>query len=386
MNELTEPTGADEALYAALLKADRSESLGAAAAGIAQELNEALTKILGGLSLAKTGDSGEALASAESACLAARELTRRLLTLAKGGDGAQQAVPVRELLADAVRIAGAGSSFEITIEAADAVDQVQADPARLSQAFQNLIRNACEAMPPPPHRGRVQLRAANATLSEGQVAGLLPGDYVEFEVRDNGFGIPPENLEKIWEPFFTTKKHGAGLGLPTALAIARRSGGQIGVDSDLGVGSVFTVFLPRARAAESVEGRRASSERFRTGRVLVMDDDPDIRAVTAAMLERLDYKFDLARNGEEAIEFYRRYFDIGRPYDTVLLDLTVVGGMGGEETFARLRAIDPDLRAIATGGGGEQLLRDCLARGFCGRLGKPYRLAELGEVLQSVLG
>ena len=376
----------DDALYSALMKADRSESLGPLAARLAEELNELLTRILGSVASVPDRTDGDPLSQAESACLAAREVTRRLQQLASGGDGTRTQVAARDLLAEAAKTAAAASTAEITIDVADGTDAVWVDSAQISQAFRNLLRNSLEALSPAPRRPRVQLRAANTVLPEGRVSGLPGGDYVEFEVRDNGCGIPAENIEKIWEPFFTTRKHGAGLGLPAALAAVRRHGGQIGVDSEVGVGTVFTLFLPRARPPGMLRAQPAPSARFRTGRILVVDDDVQIRTITGTMLDRLEYKFDLAPNGAEALASYRRYLDIGRPYDVVLLDL-ILPGESGEQVFGQLRAIDPDARVIGmSGGNAEELAPRCLALGFCGWLAKPYRLSELGQTLQAVIG
>jgi two-component system cell cycle sensor histidine kinase/response regulator CckA len=380
------PPASDEALYAALVKADRSEALVPQVAGLAHGLNDLLTRILSGVTLARQQGAGESLAQAEEACLAAREITRQMLTLGRAGPSATAAVAPQDLLDEAAKMAGTGIAAEITVTLPPGIPTVAIDRSLGVQAFQNLVRNAVEALSPTPPRPQIQLRAAAATLAEGQVAGLGPGEYVEFEVRDNGAGISPELLEKIWEPFFTTKKHGAGLGLPTALAIIRRHGGQIGVDTAVGVGSVFTIFLPCSVAAVDVGGVRAPTARFRTGRILVMDDDEHIRTLTGALLEKLDYHCDLARDGADAVVAYKRYFDVGRPYDAVILDLTVARGMGGEEAFVQLRGIDPEVRAIATAAGGADLQSArCLELGFCGWLAKPYRLAELGSALQTVL-
>jgi CheY-like chemotaxis protein len=306
--------------------------------------------------------------------------------LGAGGDGRQSQVAARDLLSAAASVAAAGTAVEVSIATSDPISPLSLDLEQMTQAFRSLIRNSVEAMTPPPRRPQVQLRAANVALAEGQVAGLPAGDYVEFEVRDNGNGIAPENLEKVWEPFFTTRKHGSGLGLSTALAIVRHHGGQIGLDSTVGVGTVVTVFLPSRHPLSAVSARPAPSQRFRTGRILAMDDDPEIRAATGALLQKLEYKFDVSPDGADALAAYRRYFDIGRPYDVVLLDQNVRGGMGGEETLEHLRALDPDIRAIAVvTDSGESVARACLARGFCGCLVKPYRLVELAEALQAVL-
>ena len=210
---------------------------------------------------------------------------------------------------------------------------------------------------------------------------------MEFEVRDNGSGIKPEHLEKIWDPFFTTKKHGTGLGLATVLSIVRKLGGEIGLQSTVGVGTVFSIFLPMADKPVEVQARPAPSLRFGTGRVLFMDDDDQICSLTASMLESLDYKFDIAKTGEDAIMLYKRYLNIGRPYDAVIMDLTVIGGMGSEEAFGVLHDLDPDLRAIVSSGyDNDEMARQYLEMGFCGYLTKPYRVTDLGKVLKAVLG
>ncbi len=370
-----------------LVKANRYESLGLLAGGIANDFNNLLTTILGGLSLAKDSRDPSGLAEAEEACLAAKNLTKQLLTFAKGGTGTLTVCDSKEILEDAVKIASAGSTAEITVQAPAGTGAVKVDRAQVLQVFQNLILNSLQAMPPQPHSPRLQLRAADVHIVEGQIASLPAGEYVEFEVRDNGSGISPENLEKIWDPFFTTKKHGTGLGLSTAMAIVRRFGGEIGLQSTVGVGTVFSVFLPIADQPVDVQARPAPSQRFCTGRVLFMDDDDHICALTAAMLQSLDYKFDIAKNGDDAITFYKRYLNIGRPYDAVIMDLTVVGGLGGEETFRVLRELDPEVRAIvSTGYDDEDMARHYLDMGFCGYLTKPYRVSDLGKVLKAVLG
>lgn len=206
-------------------------------------------------------------------------------------------------------------------------------------------------------------------------------------MRDNGSGIKPEHLAKIFDPFFTTKKTGTGLGLATVLSIVKRHGGQMGLESEVGTGTAFTVFLPQADRPEEIEARRAPSLRFGTGRVLFMDDDAQICELTGGMLESLGYKFDLAKNGEEAIQFYKRYLNIGRPYDVVIMDLTIIGGMGGEQTYKQLRELDPEVRAIiASGYDNDDMARQFYDMGFYGYLPKPYRVSELGKIIRTVLG
>ena len=190
-------------------------------------------------------------------------------------------------------------------------------------------------------------------------------------------------------PVFTTKKTSTGLGLATVLSIVKRHGGQMGVDSEVGTGTAFTVFLPAAEQPEEVEARRAPSFNFaqRTGRVLFMDDDASICTLAVGMLEGLGYKHDIVRNGEEAIQFYKRYLNIGRPYDAVIMDLTIIGGMGGEAAFKHLRELHPEVRAIvASGYDNEDMARQFLELGFLGYLTKPYRMGDLGRILKKILG
>ena len=369
-----------------LIKADRFESLGILAGGIAHDFNNLLTTILGGISLAKDNRDYSRLDDGEEACLAAKGLTKQLLTFAKGGTAVQTVLAPVTVLKEAVRVAAAGVATDVKVEVAPGTGNILGDRAQILQVFQNLMINALQAMP-EGRAGHVSLRAANTTLAEGQLPPLPAGDYVRFHVEDDGSGIPKENLDKIFAAFFTTKKHGTGLGLLTVLNVVRKHGGQIGVESTVGTGTVFTIFLPRAGNPVEVEAHRAPTLRFGTGRILFMDDDEKICVLTAGMLESLDYKFDITKKGEEAIALYKRYLNIGRPYDVVIMDLTIVGGMGGEEAFKKLRELDPDIRAIISSGyDSDEMAKQYLDMGFCGYLTKPYRVGDLGRILKTVLG
>ncbi len=370
-----------------IIRANRFDSLGQLAGGIAHDFNNLLTTILGGISTAKDNRDYTKLEDAESACLAARLLTRQLLTFAKGGSSAaQQVVGTAEILQDAVRIAAAGTTAVVTVEAPEGISPIQVDRGQILQVFQNLIINALQAMP-EVHKGRVALRASNVSLAENEVPPLAPGDYVQVEVQDNGSGIPLEHIEKIFEPFYTTKKQGTGLGLATVLQIVRTHGGQIGVDSVVGTGTTFTLFFPQADRPVDTAPRLAPALRFGTGRILFLDDDPKICELTAGMLTALEYTHDVVRTGEDAIACYRRYLNVGRPYDAVILDLNVVGGMGGEECFKKLRDLHPEVRAIVNSGyDSEEMARRYLDMGFVGYIAKPYRVGDLGRAIKAALG
>ena len=370
-----------------LIRANRFDSLGQLAGGIAHDFNNLLTTILGAISLAKESRDYSGLGDAEKACFTAKALTKQLLTFAKGSAAnAHQVLTPAELLRDAVRVAAAGSMVEITLEVDEDSGPIKVDRGQMLQVFQNLIINAIQAMP-DPSEGVIVLRAVNLELGPDELPPLHAGKYVQVDVQDNGSGIPADVIERIFDPFFTTKKHGTGLGLATVLSIVRAHGGQIGVDSTVGSGTTFTVFLPVTDEAVATEAQRAPALRFGTGRVLLMDDDPKICEFTGTMLGSLDYTYDVARNGEEALALYRRYFNVNRPYDVVIMDLTIIGGMGGEETFKALKEIDPDVRAIISSGyDNDDMAKRFLEMGFCGYLTKPYRVGDLGRILKTVLG
>ena len=370
-----------------LVRANRFESLGQLAGGIAHDFNNLLTTILGGISLAKDVHDGSGLKNSEEACEAAKRLSRQLLTFARGGSGVRQVVKPADILAEAQRLAAAGSTVKIETTIAEETGTVCVDRAQMLQVFQNLIINAIQAM--PTGQGQIWISAANVALTENQVAPLPAGHYVQIAVQDNGSGIRPEHLGKIFEPFFTTKKNGTGLGLATVLSIVKRHGGQMGVDSEVGRGTAFTVFLPVADLPEAVEVRPPPAYNYatQTGRILFMDDDEQIRLITKSMIESLEYKCDLAKDGEEAVQLYKRYLNIGRPYDIVIMDLTIIGGMGGEQTFKVLRDLHPQVRAvIASGYDNDEMRRQFLDMGFHGYVTKPYRVGEVGRIIRKVLG
>ncbi len=368
-----------------LIRSNRFETLGLLAGGIAHDFNNLLTTILGGISIAHDAKDYSQLEDAEKGCIAAKALTRQLLALARGGADLRQILNPGDILTESVRLAAVGTPVKVESQIADDLHMIHADKAEIIRVFQNLIINSIQAM--PNSSGNVWVRAYNSTLREGDVPPLAAGDYVHFEVQDNGAGIPPEHLQKIFEPFFTTKKTGTGLGLATVISIVKTHGGQIGVTSTVGTGTTFSIFLPRADQPVAEIQREAPTLRFGTGRILVMDDEEKILHLTGIMLENLGYKFDVARNGKEALALYQRYLNVSRPYDCVILDLTIVGGMGGEETYRELKKLNPELRAIISSGyDSEEMMRRYLDMGFSGYLSKPFRVGELGKILKKVLG
>ena len=361
--------------------------MGQLAGGIAHDFNNLLTTILGAVSIAKENRDYGKLDDAETACMAAKTLTRQLLHFSKGSAaGNFSIVRPADVVRDAIRVAASGSSVLIKAELDDEAGPIEADRGQIIQVFQNLIINARQAMEDQA-KGIITLRNRIVTFTEGQLSGLAGGDYVQIEVEDNGSGIPEDKIDRIFEPFFTTKKTGTGLGLATVLSIVRKHGGQLGVKSVVGTGTPFTVFLPVTEKSLEVTVRRPPSLRFGTGRILILDDDKQLCAITKAMLESLDYTVDVTHRGEDTLTFYRRYHAVDRPYDAVFLDLTIVGGMGGEEAFRNLQELDSDVRAIVCSGyDDEEMARHFLDAGFCGYLTKPYRVGDLSKMLKTVIG
>ncbi|MEJ5366568.1 MAG: PAS domain S-box protein, partial [Desulfosoma sp.] len=314
------------------LRAQKLESLGLLAGGIAHDFNNILTGILGHISLikhaAKTGAPlVDRLEHVEKACLRAQELTRQLLTFAKGGAPIKKTGSLQDLIRDCTEFSLRGTPCRCRFDLAEDLWLVDYDAAQMSQVIQNLVINAHQAM---PHGGVVTVSAHNVLLDEGADPPLPPGRYVRVSVRDQGVGIPREHLDAVFDPYFTTKKDGSGLGLPTAYSIVKRHDGHITVRSTPGKGTEMVFYLPASetdgtqRAAEDVDGPLAGS-----GRLLLMDDDPIVREVLTAMLQQLGFETEEAHEGTEALRRFEKALAEGHPFAAVILDLTVPGGVGG---------------------------------------------------------
>ena len=371
-----------------LSKAHKLETVGVLAGGIAHDFNNMLTAIWGYLSLAKaavrsSSEATELLVEAEKAAARARDLTQQLLTFSRGGAPVRRALPLEPLLRDSAGFALSGSNVTCEISLPDTLWPVEADEGQLHQVINNLVLNAVQSM---PQGGRIRIAARN--VRAGSVEGLkLPGrDYVMFSVRDEGIGIPAEHLGKIFDPYFTTKQRGSGLGLSISYSIVKKHDGMIRADSTLGEGTTFSVYLPAAEEAASQDAPGEREPPRGTGRILLMDDDDDVRAVAGRMLEHFGYGVVPARDGEEALALYAAAKGDGTPFDAAVMDLTISGGMGGKEAMERLRALDPSARAIASSGySNDPVAADYAAYGFSGFVPKPYRIEQLTAELARIL-
>jgi PAS domain S-box-containing protein len=368
-------------------RAQKLESVGVLAGGIAHDFNNLLTGIMGNISLAQLGlppegTAAETLADAEKAALQARELTQQLLTFSRGGKPIKQTLAVGGLLANAAQFTVRGSNVRTELTVAPDLWTVEADQGQIGQVFHNLILNACQSM---PGGGTVRLAAANLSVAEGDEAAVPAGNYVRVTVEDRGPGIPAENLMKIFDPFFSTKTGGTGLGLAVVYSVVKKHGGHVEVASTPGEGATFRVLLPAS--AKPAAGAAPQAEALAgRGRILLMDDEPVVRQVVSRILTTLGYEVRAVADGAAAVDLFREALAARQPFDAVILDLTVPGGMGGAEAIGRLRALDPDVRAIVSSGySSDPVMSHFRDFGFASVIAKPFQAADLSRVLRQVL-
>ena len=371
-----------------LLKLEKLESLGVLAGGIAHDFNNLLTVILGNISLAQLETDSQSktyskLVTVERAVLTARELTQQLLTFAKGGAPIKKTSSLRDIIGESCSFSLSGSNVKCRFSFAEDLMPADVDAGQISQVMHNLILNAAQAM---PQGGSIHVSCTNAASGPGGIQPLDQGPYIKISVADQGHGIPKENLSKIFDPYFTTKPKGSGLGLATSYSIVSRHGGYISVESEPGRGAVFYVYLPASRQPLPLQEARGKARMNGAGRILVMDDEELVRTIAGEMLQALGYEPAFARDGEEALALYRDASAAGAPFDAVIMDLTVPGGMGGKDAVRKLLATDPWARVIvASGYSNDPVLAEFRSHGFQGMIAKPFTLEVFSSTLTEVL-
>ncbi len=370
-----------------MLKSQKLESLGILAGGIAHDFNNLLTTIIGNVSLAKIcGDPEEVqeiLGDVEAASSRAKDLTDQLLTFAKGGVPVKKTYSIKNILEESTEFVLRGSNIKYEISVEEGIQNVNVDQGQINQVLNNLIINSKQAM---PDGGIITIEAKNKQLDDNNNLGLRPGDYIELNVADEGVGIDVEVMHKIFDPYFTTKPDGNGLGLATTYSIIKNHDGNISVESEPNVGTTFHIYLP-ATDSESTENQLGSKTHIAgKGQILVMDDDVGIRTLLEKALTTLGYEVSFATNGRETIDIYIRSMEENKQFDAVILDLTVPGEIGGTDAIKELIAIDPGVKAIVSSGySNDSVMAEYEKWGFKACVAKPYNLEQLSRVLYNVI-
>ncbi len=368
-------------------KSSKLESIGILAGGIAHDLNNILTVILGSISLAKIYiDKNEKaiqkLKTVENGIHQIKELTQQLQTFSKGGELVKKKINIEELIKESVNLVLCGSNVQCKFNFPNNLLTVQVDEGQLSQVINNLIINAIQAMT----EGGLITIWGNNVINVEDTAFLTKGNYVKISIQDNGVGIPKENLQKIFDPYFSTKAKGNGLGLATTYSIVKKHGGYITVNSQVNTGTTFHIYL-RAVSKITVNKEEIQKGIFPgKGKILIMDDKEQIKEVAGEMLLYLGYEVEIAKDGIETIELYQKAMDTGKPFDAVIVDLTIPGGMGGKMTIKKLHEIDPKVKAIVSSGYPDApVMSNYRQYGFKGFAPKPYKIEELSKVLHKVI-
>jgi PAS domain S-box-containing protein len=370
-----------------IAKMHKLESVGILAGGIAHDFNNILSGIVGSAYLAKmlslTNQNPakviELIVSIEKAVWRAKDLTQQLLTFARGGEPVKKIADLAELIKKTVNFTLSGSNVRGRFSFQPGIFNVEIDPGQIDQVFQNLTINAAEAM---PQGGIIDIRGEIAELEETHGLPLPKGKYIKVAMHDRGGGIAPENIPLIFDPFFTTKAKGNGLGLTTTFNILKRHDGYITVESILGVGSTFTVYLPATD--KQIEHRDDESDLIlmKSGKILVMDDEEIIRETLQEILKNFGMQVEAVCNGEETLSSYLKAKEMDEPFDVVILDLTVPGGMGGKECLDKLKKLDPKVKAVVSSGySNDPIMANYRDLGFAGIIMKPYSVEELSKTL-----
>jgi two-component system, cell cycle sensor histidine kinase and response regulator CckA len=370
-----------------LTRASKLESLGLLAGGIAHDFNNLLMVMMGNITLVLhdrdlDDDKRAYLSEVEKATLRGRDLTQQLLTFAKGGAPMRTSVNLARIVRDAAGFAVLDSHVRCEFDFSDDLWPANADKGQMAQVMHNVILNAVQAM---PNGGLVKIGIRNTEVGSDEVPTLDAGRYLKMSVTDQGTGISPDHLARIFDPYFTTKQHGSGLGLATVYSIVKRHQGYLSVSSTLGLGTTFDFWLPAA--AQHVETRAPMPlAPRRRGRVLFMDDEPFIRNIAVTLLRRINCDPTVVNDGMAAVRAFFSAREAGAPYDVVILDLTVPAGMGGAEAMKRLLEIDPNVKAIVSSAySSDPVMANFREHGFKAAVPKPYEVKELMSAVEILL-
>ncbi len=378
-----------------LIRTQKLESVGILAGGIAHDFNNLLSIIMGNIDLVKEEFKSEAdisalLTETEKATFQAKELTQQLTTFSKGGAPVKNVGSMKALVKKVISSPNLGSHLKLEFTLASDLWLVEFDEGQMKHAINNMIVNAAESM---PEGGKIHVQAENFSLTAGEDMPYQEGRYVKISIRDQGVGIPEKHLPFIFDPYFSTKamgrRKGMGLGLTTTYSIINRHDGDITVDSVEGVGTTFTINLPAHERdiseSEPIKGIKPEETTMLSGKILLMDDEEMIRDLGHRILSRLEYDAALAAEGNEAIEMYQKAMDSDRPFEVVILDLTVKDGLGGKDTVKKILKINPHAKVIVSSGySNDPVMTNFREYGFIEALPKPYKVKDLINALNKV--
>jgi len=372
-----------------LIRAQKLESIGVLAGGIAHDFNNILTAILGNIMLAREFSAdvkiAQRLQEAEKATLRAKTLTNQLLTFSKGGLPVTKTMAIERLVRESCSFALTGSSCKLELNIPENLWNANIDEGQISQVLHNIVLNAAQAM---PSGGIIRVSANNFTLGTEDKLPLAPGKYILLKIEDQGIGIAPEYLNRIFDPYFTTKNRGNGLGLATSYSIINNHNGHITVSSTPGKGTIFSIYLPAGKDDKTEKNDDAVSERFSfSGKALIMDDEEPVREILKTMLTQIGFTVDAAEDGRSALNiFTSKKKEQHGSYDLIIMDLTVPGGMGGKEAVKKIRAMDEDVAVLVSSGySNDPVLSHYYDFGFNAVVKKPFTFEELAETVKNVL-
>jgi signal transduction histidine kinase/ActR/RegA family two-component response regulator len=369
-------------------KARKIESLGVMAGGIAHDFNNILTGILGNATLLNSHDTLDSdlksfIHEIEKAAKRAKSLSTQLLTFAKGGAPIRKSTSIEKLITETTKFTLRGSNIHVNFLFPDNLWNAHIDKNQISQVIQNIILNAKEAM---PSGGNIDIEAANIS-SHNSPGNNKSADHISIVIRDHGTGIPEKVLGKIFDPYFSTKKSGSGLGLAICWSIIKDHCGELLVESKADKGTTFTIHLPASREKESREERKTEKNIHLEGHVLFMDDEESIRMLVKNILRKIGISCTTTDCGESAVAAFRKAEETGNPFDLVILDLTIPGGMGGDEALTEIRKINNSVKAIITSGyADDAFFNDKRPDGFFDILPKPFSYDSFFEVVRRFLG
>ncbi len=371
-----------------LLNMEKLESIGVLAGGIAHDFNNVLTSIIGNISLAKINlepdeEAFEALTDAEKSSDQARKLTKQILTFAKGGVPVKKTVFIEDFIRNTVQFSMRESNVAVEFNFEDELWTVEIDEDQMARALYNIVINAQQAT---PGGGVIKVKVQNAILNETEVTTLKKGKYVKVSVLDQGSGIPEKNINKVFDPFFSTKEIGRGMGLTTAYSIIKKHEGDIVVDSDGKSRTEVIFYIPALLKKEKINVHTIAEPVPVNGRILVVDDERIVRKVATKILEKIGYNAESAKNAEEGIDMYLDAMQAGRKFDIVIMDLTMPGGMDGTEATGKILEIDPSAKIIVSSGySTDPMMVEYGNYGFCSFLTKPYSVKDIKETISGVL-